>query len=302
MRSSSLGTVVVAVSTVAVVVGMVVAGIGGWAASAASSTALDTLDLTVDALAAADEGVAVAAGSVDAVAGVLDEAGATLFAAGVALADAAPLVDEAAETLGTDVAGAIDSALETLPALIEVGGIVDNALGAIGFITGNRYEPDVPLDEALVDLQTALAPIPDQLREQADQLSEANESTMAIAEGLQETAVEVVEVRRALEDASDVLAGYQTTTADALALAEDVGDDIRALRIPVVVAVVLVGLLLATTQLVPLLVGLGLRGAGPLDHLGDDEADQPDAEADGVEDDLPVPEVEPEGLGDESDG
>jgi hypothetical protein len=236
------------------------------------------------------------------VADTLDEAGAALFAAGVALADAAPLIDDAAETLGTDVADAVDSALDTLPALIEVGAIIDNTLGALGFITGNRYDPEVPLDEALTDLQTALAPIPDELRLQADQLAAANESTVAIAEGLQRTATEIVEVRRALEEASDLLEGYGTTTAEALTLAESVAGDIRSLRLPAVVAVVLIGLILAVTQFVPALVGLGFRGSGPLDNLGDQDAEDADTDADRVERQLPAPEVVAERLGDESDG
>lgn len=302
MSRTTLGTTILAISVAAVVAGVAIAGIGGWAVTAGTSAALGTLDLTAEALVAADDGVTVATSAVDAVADTLDEAGAALFAAGVALADAAPLIDDAAETLGTDVADAVDSALDTLPALIEVGAIIDNTLGALGFVTGNRYDPEVPLDEALTDLQTALAPIPDELRLQADQLAAANESTVAIAEGLQRTATEIVEVRRALEDASDLLEGYGTTTAEALALADSVAGDIRALRVPAIAAVVLIGLILAVTQLVPALVGLGFRGSGPLDDLGDQDAEDADADADRVERQLPAPEVVAEGLGDESDG
>jgi hypothetical protein len=267
----------------------------------ATTAAGDTLDLTVEALRAADDGVAVAGEAVDGVRGVLAETQSAVFAAGIALGEAAPLVDDVADTLGTDVADAVDSAVDSLPALVEVGGIIDGTLGALGFVTGNPYDPDVPLDEALADLETALTPIPEQLRTQAASLAEANATTTNLAEGLRATAEELSALGRSLEEASILLDEYGETTADALALADDLGRDLDRLRIPSVVAVVAVGLLLAATQLVPVLVGLGLRGDGPLAQLGDEGAHEAEAGGDGVGDDEAVTEVEPKRLGGEAD-
>lgn len=257
-------------SVTGVVLGLAVMTVGAWVTSSVMAASADTLDVAVEALAAADDGVLVAAEAVDAVAGVLDEAAATVFAAGVALDEAAPIIDDVAETLGTDVAGALDAAIQTLPSLVEVAGVVDSTLTAIGFVTFDPYDPPVPLEEAITELGTALEPIPDQLRDQADGIEAANASTREIAVGLQETAPELVEVRRSLEDASELLAGYRETTEEAILLAEDVRSDLAGLRLPAIVAVVLAGLVLVTTQLVPALVGLGLRGRGPLDGLGEE--------------------------------
>lgn len=300
MTRQTYGTVILGTAITAAVVGLLVAGLGGWVTTRATTAAGDTLDLTVEALRAADDGVAVARDAVDGVRGVLAEAQTTVFAAGIALGEAAPLIDDVADTLGTDVADAVDAAVDSLPALVEVGGIVDATLGALGFITGNPYDPDVPLDEALGDLEAALAPIPEQLRTQADSLAEANSTTANLAEGLRDTAEGLSALGRSLEEASILLDEYGETTADALALADDLGRDLDRLRVPAVVAVVAVGLLLTATQGVPILVGLGLRGAGPLAQFGDDAADEPEAGRDGIRDDEAVAEVEPERLGGES--
>ncbi len=301
MARHGYGTLILVTAIVAAIVGVAVAGLGGWVTARSTTAAGDTLDLTVEALRAADEGVAVAGDAVDGVRGVLTEAQATIFAAGIALGEAAPLVDEVAETLGTDVADAVDSAVDSLPALVEVGGVIDATLGALGFITGNPYEPDVPLDEALADLETALAPIPEQLRTQAASLQEANATTTNLAEGLRATAEELSMLGRSLEEASILLDEYGETTADALALADDLGRDLDRLRVPAVVAVIAVGLLLAVSQLVPVLVGLGLRGTGPLAQFGDEGAHQSEAGGDRVGDDEAVAEVQAERLGGEAD-
>lgn len=301
MTGHGYGTTVMATAIAAIVVGVAVAGLGGWVTVRATTAAGDTLDLTVEALGAADDGVAVAADAIEGVRGVLAEAQRSVFAAGIALGEAAPLVDEVADTLGTDVADAVDSAVDTLPALVEVGGVVDATLGALGFITGNPYDPEVPLDEALAGLETALAPIPEQLRTQASALAEANATTSNLADGLRSTAEELSTLGRSLEEAAILLDEYGETTADALALADDLGRDIDRLRVPAVVAVVGVGLLLAASQLVPVLVGLGLRGTGPLAQLGDEDADQAEPGGDGVGDDEAVTEVQPERFGGQAD-
>lgn len=292
---------VVATSVAAVVVGIVVAVVGGWVTARASTAALDTLDLTTEALEAADEGVAVATTAIEGVGEVLDQSASAVLAAGIALGEAAPLVDDIADTLGTDVADAVDSALDTLPALVRVGGVIDGTLGALGFLTGDPYDPDVPLDEALADLEASLAPIPEDLRTQADLLAEANSTTAGLSEGLRATAQEIAGLKRSLEEAAVVLDGYGETTAEALEVADDLARDVARLRVPAIVAVVLAGLVLSSTQLVPTLVGLGLRGRGPLAQFGDEDADEAEARGDGIGHDEPGAEVEPQGLGGEAD-
>lgn len=167
------------------------------------------------------------------------------------------VLEETTEVAGEGLADSLETAVDTLPGLISTGRVIDNTMRALSFV-GVDYDPDVPLDESLSDLEASLAPLPDQIRDQVALLEEVQTDLEDIAEDGRELSGVLLEARLDMMAAERVL---RSASANATAAAENI-EEIQAgvdtydslARVVVVAA----SLALLAASLAPTLLGFHL--------------------------------------------
>lgn len=188
---------------------------------------------------------------------------------------AAAVLGSTADLTENEIATGLESVEGALPALIDVAAVVDTTLGALSSLPfGPDYDPPEPFDESLRSVRRQLAPLPAALREQADLVRESQASLAEVGDGAVAIADELRELRSSLADASDVLAEFARTAADVDDLVrrnrEDLGAQLALSRGLLVV----LGLVLAAGQVVPLGAGWWLRDPAGASRLLGVRADQ----------------------------
>ncbi len=177
--------------------------------------------------------------------------------ASVTLTQLSALTSNLGELVSEEVPGSLDSVRASLAPIQATAGVIDGTLTALSFF-GVDYDPEIPLDEAIDDLDQRLADIPADLRRQgplidsaADSLSEFGSDTLVIAGDLSD-------LRRELIATAGTLAGYQETIADVGLLLEDVETNLTGPLGALKWVMAIIALGLAVTQTVPITFGLWL--------------------------------------------
>jgi len=168
------------------------------------------------------------------------------------------VIDETAELMGGGMADGLDSAVATLPGLIDTGRVVDRTMRALSLV-GVDYDPDLPLDEALGDLEQSLRPIPGQLRDQVVLLGAVQDDIAGISVDAGELAGILGRARIDMIEAESILVEVGQSARLAAervgALEADVGTYEALARVVVIAGTI--ALLVATST--PLLIGLHYR-------------------------------------------
>lgn len=167
------------------------------------------------------------------------------------------VIEETTEVASESVADSLETAVDTLPGLISTGRVIDNTMQALSFV-GVDYDPDVPLDESLADLEASLAPLPDQIRDQVALLEDVQTDLADIADDGRELSGVLLEARLDMMAAERVL---RSARANATAAAENIeeieaGVDTYDTLARVVVVAAAVALL--TASLAPAVLGFHL--------------------------------------------
>ena len=238
------------------VVGALLAGVFGWIltgrlSSSISSTVEPVADIVVDLADTIDASLLMVERTTEAIDSIEQATRSTSSA----LTDVAEVIDEVAVLAGGQVADGLDSAVATLPALVDTGRVIDRTMTALSFV-GVEYDPDVPLDEALQDLEDSLTPIPDQLRAQvalmetvSDDLEQIAGEAGSLAAVLLQTRIDMLEAERVLESAA-------TNAALAAEQVEAIEDDVSTYSNLARIALVAATLALIAAALAPLIIGL----------------------------------------------
>lgn len=220
-----------------------------------------TADASVRSIELASEVLDSVGGTVVSVDGVLDDVSDGLRTTQQSLADASvtltqlsALTSNLAELVGEDVPASLDAVRASLLPIQTTAGLLDGALTALSFV-GVDYDPEVPLDEAIDELDTQLAEIPERLRAQAplidaaaDSISEFGGDTLTIAQ-------ELSDLRSRLSEASFTVGSYRATIAQADALLVDVEENVSSRLDLLRVVFVVLGFGIAITQTVPVALG-----------------------------------------------
>lgn len=256
MTRSGSGRLLVAVGTVGAVATLVGTVVGVTVLGSLDRSVRDSVVVTADALDALTATIEIADDVVGEVSSTLFDAALASRAAAGAAESTVDVLDGAAAVTGTEVAGSLESVEAALPALIDVAAVIDSTLGALDRLpVGPTYDPAVPFDDALRDVQQQLDGLPSSLRDQAallrdgaDELGDVGRSARFLGDDLEDLA-------RTLDDTQEVLAEVGATAAAAAATLDEgaagLTGGITALRVLVAVA----GMALVLGQLVP--VGLG---------------------------------------------
>lgn len=179
------------------------------------------------------------------------------------------VLDETADLAGGGVADSLESAVGSLPGLVSTGRVLDRTMRALSLV-GVDYDPEIPLDVALADLETSLAPIPDQIRDQVDLIGSVGENLDVIADDARALSAVLFESRLDMVDADRALSSALRNAESAVESLETVRADIGSYTALARALVVAAGIALTTAALAPLLLGFHLRrvedGQAPVDQ------------------------------------
>jgi hypothetical protein len=168
------------------------------------------------------------------------------------------LVGEAALLAGGGVADGLESAVETLPGLIDTARVIDRTMRALSLV-GVSYDPDVPLDQSLSDLEQSLAPLPDQIRDQVGLLIEVQDDLIQISGDSEDLAVILEQTRSDMMAAESTLASAAASSARAAEEVAAIAADIDTYDTLARLIAVAAAIALAAGAMAPLLLGLRYR-------------------------------------------
>lgn len=175
-----------------------------------------TLILTSDALGSTTETIDI----LDETMAVLGDAalrlGSSVDGAADTVATVAEVASDTSILLSEDLPADLDAIRASLDGLIDTANVIDGILGALSFV-GVDYDPAVPLDEALIELDARIAALPDRLRSQAVSLAEVADGMEGFAADADAIADDLDELRSQVLESQSVLATYRVTAEDGLA-------------------------------------------------------------------------------------
>lgn len=176
---------------------------------------------------------------------------------------------EVAGLAGGDIAEGLDAAVTTVPALIDTASVIDTTMRALSFV-GVDYDPDVPLDDSLSDLETILTPIPDQIRDQAVLLEDIQDDLTDIGTDAGELAAVLLETRISLMEVDDIVSDAAENAARAAAAVKTIEVEIESVDTAIRLVAIAAAVALAVAGVTPLLIGLHFRATAGLEASSND--------------------------------
>lgn len=247
-----VGCLGILMSVTAIVVGQGLVG-------QVESSVDDSLTLTSDALQAVSDSIVLTGTIVttiqDGVAGVAS----TLDSVTVSLDEATVALTSSNDFIGGSLPDALEAVGSVLVTIESVASSVDSALRTVSSAPfGPDYDPDQPFDEAIADLSSAIDPLPEELRQLSQDIEGLETSGTTIADDLTDLALNVVALDEQLGEVSTLLDRYATTTAEAQALSAESRDDLRSSARQAKLLLVVLGVVFALGQVVPIWLGMTL--------------------------------------------
>lgn len=178
------------------------------------------------------------------------------------LSSVGAVLEETTELAGEGVADSLEAAVDTLPGLISTGRVIDNTMQALSFV-GVDYDPDVPLDESLSDLEASLAPLPDQIRDQVALLEDVQTDLEDIADDGRELSGVLLEARLDMMAAERVLRSARANAAVAAENIEEIEAGVDTYDTLARVVVVAASVALLAASLAPAFLGSYLLSRNP---------------------------------------
>lgn len=253
-----LGKWLIGVGVVGIVASLVV-GIVGWLladrATGTVSRAIGPVSEIVDDLADSIEASEVLfENTTDAIESIEATARSTVRT----LNSVGTVLEDSSDIAGEGVAESIETAVETLPGLTSTAGVVDTTMRALSLV-GVDYDPEVPLDDSLSDLEESLAPVPGQIRAQVELLEDVEADLDQIAEDGRNLSAVLLEARLDMIDAERVLRSARLNAARAAETVESIETEVDGFGALGRIVVISAALALLAASLAPLLVGLHMR-------------------------------------------
>lgn len=238
------------------IVGSAIGVIVGWALIGSISTSVgETVEVTRRVLTSVGETTDVVDGVFDDVADSLRGVQTTLGETSLTLTRASVVTSNLVEVITEDVPASVDSVRDALPALIDTARVIDRTMSGLAFF-GVDYDPAVPLDESLIEIDARLAEIPELLSAQQETLEGVAGDLGGFASSTVEIAEDLGAIRVRLSEASAVLAEYGSISEESTVLLDDLERTVKEGSGWLRVALVLVGIGFAVAQTLPLLIGL----------------------------------------------
>lgn len=177
-------------------------------------TLSDTLEISTQAIEAVDSTVEVIDEALVVLSDTLTDVDGVFIQTEKTLNDLTTVVLSTATLLNREIPAQVDAIQSAMDGLIDTANVVDGILGALSFI-GVDYDPEVPLDEALIDVNEQLGELADSLSDDADQLVSMTVSIGRLNDEITETADSLKGLEVQIEESRRLIAGYRSTTGEA---------------------------------------------------------------------------------------
>lgn len=237
------------------IVGSAIGVVVGWVLIGGVSTSVgETVEVTRRVLTSVGETTYVVDSVFDDVADSLRGVQTTLGETSLTLTRASAVTSNLAEVITEDVPASVDSVRAALPALIDTARVIDRTMSGLAFF-GVDYDPAVPLDESLMEIDARLAEIPDLLSAQQETLEGVASDLGGFSSSTVEIAEDLAAIRVRLSEASAVLAEYGSISEESSVLLDDLERGVQRGSGGLRLALVLVGAGFAAAQTLPALVG-----------------------------------------------
>jgi chromosome segregation ATPase len=250
------------------VIAAIVVGISGWVLA---GRAIDSVNSTIEPISriVVDVADSIAASQVlfDQTTDAIESIESATRSAVRTTESVGEVLTQTAELAGGDIADSLDSAVDALPPIISTSRVIDGTMRALSLV-GVDYDPDVPLDQALTDLETSLAPIPEQIRQQAELLAEVEDDLAGIAEDGRELSAVLLETRLEMENARRVLSSASANAQAAVERIEEIESEVATYDALARTAAVAAAVALLAAASTPLLFGLYMTRGSTQDPDG----------------------------------
>lgn len=257
-RSAWVGPVVGRVALAAGVVGVVLGVLLVWLGFGVVDRAAGTID---DGLAIADESIVAILDTLDVAEETVAITADSLLEMQVSLGSVTGsirrvdgLLGETADIVSGEIADSLDSLVDALPGLIEVGDTLDRTLRGLAFL-GVPYDPSQPIGDGFREMQTALVDVPRRLREQGALLEDMRADLVSTGGSLERVRADVGEIRGQLADAARLFDGYRAAAVDGSDLVSSIRAQVERGAPTAKTALVVLGLFLILYQVVPIYFG-----------------------------------------------
>ena len=242
-------------------VGGLVASILAWVIVGSAATASgQSITLAGELLESVDGTIVSVDEALTAVANGLRTSQQSAADAAITLTQLSALASNLGDLVSEDVPSSLDAVRASLAPISATAGVLDTTLNALSFF-GVDYDPAVPLDEAIADLDEQLADIPAELRRQGPLIGSAAESLNEFGSDTLVISQDLSDLRRQLIDTSSAISSYRTTVVAADQLLVDVESDLAGRLGLLKWVMVLIGMSLTVTQTVPITFGWWLLQA-----------------------------------------
>ena len=159
-----------------------------------------------------------------------------------ALLNMASVTGSVVDLLEDDLPAEIDSVVVAMDGLIQTAGVVDGVLTTLSFV-GVDYDPEVPLDEALIELEQSLLELKPVLADEASRLENAETATTELALAVGEFDFTLAQLELEVEQTGQVTFRYQELADEARAVIGDATVDLGSQRVLLTVLIVAASLI-----------------------------------------------------------
>jgi chromosome segregation ATPase len=218
-----------------------------------------SLELTVAVLETVDESFVVAEDALVILTDGTRDAERAVRSLSGSLGEGQVALEAATALTGEDIADALDQVEAALPSIQQAAATIDQTLATLSSLPlGLSYDPARPLGATIGELREGLTGLPDELRDQADQIERTSEALTEATEGTVATADALADLDARLEDATALLGAYAEQTAEASTLVQEQREVIATSTARTGILALVFGAVFAVGQFVPLYLGLAL--------------------------------------------
>jgi hypothetical protein len=284
-----IGIAGLAVSVAGVYLGRQAIDDFGAAVDTALSRSLVTLDTAADTL-------ILTKSTFDRVNSGLSTVGVTADNVAQTLIDTQPMLDNISTVVATDVPNSLDAIQDSLPAVAEAAGTIDDTLRAlsafevsrevfgipIAFDLGIEYDPEVSLDEGVLSIGESIDGMPDSLRAMQPNLDLANDNLAAISTNINDIAADLEVIGDNVEEIEPLIDEYIMLIADVEQLMNQTQAKLDSQLEMAKIVLTLLFVWLGVNQVVPIYLSIDIFTRGNGDD--DNEMDSDDSSSSKIDD------------------
>lgn len=222
----------------------------------------DSLDLTLEVLDTVDATTVAVEGAIDELAAGLRTGQQATADAAITLTQVSAATSDVADLLAVDLPESLEAIEDALPPVVAGVRAVDGTLRALSLV-GVDYDPEVPLDQAVDELETRLAELPPELRGQAVVVEDIAAGLSDLGTDALTLAEDQARLRARLLEAGDALGATRRSASQAEEVVAGLRQDLRRQVVLGQAVAVGLGLVVAAGQTLPLIVGWWLLRGSP---------------------------------------